>query len=287
MKNKHLIIKLFSELVVVLVIIVCILNKSTSMEYAPVEDLSKSEKIIHNTYSNPERVNTLVTTKSSISTKHKNKKKKLKVYTRYTTTRVNVRVKPNTNSKVVKVLDFDSKVRCSNYNKNWSVIQINNKEYYIYKKFLSKTRTNHKTYNIPIGNGWKSWMPYTSITSRSSNQLELQINYAYTGNYGIRMINNRYCVALGSYFKCEIGQYFTLILQNDTAIPCIMSDSKSDKHTDSTRIFTRSNGCMSEFIVDSYYLNKNAKSTGNISDTNKSWCSPVKKVIIYDYNVLE
>lgn len=235
----------------------------------PSNDLLEDDEIIHDEIIHDEKL-----------------KESIKTSVRYTTSRVNVRLKPSTNSKVVDILEFNSKIECYKYNNNWLVIIIDNNQYYISKKYTSKTEMIKKSYDVPSNSGWKSWMPYTAITSETSSQKKLQDYYAYTGNYGIRMINNRFCVALGSYFNCPIGQYLTLVLKNGTEIPCVMSDSKADKDTDSSNIFTKFNGCMSEFIVSSS-LNKDAKKSGNISSVNKSWDSPVVKVIIYDYNVLE
>lgn len=127
----------------------------------------------------------------------------------------------------------------------------------------------------------ETWMPYTAITSRGSKQYKLQ-QIAYTGDYGIRMVNGRYCVALGSHFGCEIGQYFDLILANDEVIPCIMGDVKSNKHTDSANIVTISTNCLSEFIVDRQALNRNAKRDGDISSCCKEWESTVKQIKVYE-----
>jgi hypothetical protein len=64
-----------------------------------------------------------------------------------------------------------------------------------------------------------------------------------------------------------------------------MGDLKADKDTDSSNIFT-SNGCCSEFIVDSATLHSTAKLTGNISDLNEDWNSPVIKIKVYSNNIL-
>lgn len=96
------------------------------------------------------------------------------------------------------------------------------------------------------------------------------------------MVNGRYCVALGSHFGCEIGQYFDLILANDEVIPCIMSDQKANKHTDSANIVTISTNCLSEFIVDRQALNRNAKRDGDISSCCPELESTVKKIKVYE-----
>ena len=135
-------------------------------------------------------------------------------------------------------------------------------------------------------NGFKSYMSYRAICLNGSNELYLQRNYAITDENGLRTINNRYCVAMGTYFNLSIGQYFDLVLANGTVIPCIMSDTKSDKHTDSNNVYTVHSNCCSEFIVDTNYLSQNVKNRGNISYVFEEWNSPVVSVIAYEKNIL-
>ena len=123
------------------------------------------------------------------------------------------------------------------------------------------------------------------ITLAGSEQKILQDEYAYTGKYGIRQINGRYCVAVGSHFTTKIGQYFDLILENGEVIPCILADQKADCDTDSDNIFTGHNGCATEFIVDADVLNYYAKRDGDISSCCEEWDSPVETIKIYQKTV--
>ena len=125
-------------------------------------------------------------------------------------------------------------------------------------------------------------MSYKAITSKSSLQYKLQ-NIAYTGNYGIRQVNGRYCIAIGSYFTTDIGLYIDLILENGEIIPCILGDCKDDKHTDSQHILTY-DGSLAEFIVDTAFLNSDAKLHGDISKCDE-WDSTIVGVKIYDERV--
>ena len=168
----------------------------------------------------------------------------------------------------------------SKYNENWLEIKYCDKTAYMHKDYVSNVKPKYRDYDVPSNKGFKSYMHYGAITSTSSKQYILQ-KKAYTGKYGIRQVNGRYCVAIGSYFNSRIGMMFDLILENGAVIPCIMADQKSDKHTDSSNIITTHNGCLSEFIVDVYALDKDAKKHGDISYCNDKWKSPVKKVRVY------
>lgn len=135
--------------------------------------------------------------------------------------------------------------------------------------------------DVPDYSGFKSFMGH-NVFGASSNQYALQ-QVAYTDEKtGLRMINNRYIVAVGSGCNTYIGQYFDLVLKNGTVIPCVMGDQKANCHTDSTNLITIHNNCCSEFIVDMSTLDDTVMYRGDVSFMYKSWESPVDKIITYD-----
>lgn len=148
---------------------------------------------------------------------------------------------------------------------------------------------SYKIYELPEYSsyrGFKSYEPYTAITATGSPQYKLQ-QYADTNEYGLREVDGRICVALGSYFDIKIGQYFDLILENGTVIKCILGDEKADCDTDSSyHIYTTSCNCCSEFLVSTRYLYRKAKQMGDISYIHENWKSPVEKVKVYENNFL-
>lgn len=149
-----------------------------------------------------------------------------------------------------------------------------------------ENNVEYKSYSIPSNSGFKSYMSYKALTSKSSPQYKLQSSYAYTGNHGIRQVNGRYCIAIGTFSNAKVGSYVDLVLENGTIIPCIVGDFKAPVHTDSSNIVTLHNGCVSEFIVDMNSLHSTAKRMGNISYCEESWKSPVKTIVVYSTNVL-
>ena len=206
-------------------------------------------------------------------------------YKGWTTTNVNVRKEPNTDSEVLDVLNFNKKLIFTNFNEDWVKIEFGDGEAFVSKKYVSLEKCPSKKYSVPSYSGYKSWMDYQMITLAGSEQKILQDEYAYTGKYGIRQINGRYCVAVGSHFTTKIGQYFDLILENGEVIPCILADQKADCDTDSDNIFTGHNGCATEFIVDADVLNYYAKRDGDISSCCEEWNSPVETIKIYQKTV--
>ena len=144
-------------------------------------------------------------------------------------------------------------------------------------------------YDIPKYEGFKSWMSYKAITNKSSKQYKLQ-QIASTGYAGIRTVNNRYCVAIGTAFDASIGTYIDLILEDGFVIPCIVADIKSPKHTDANNVFTitgktKKTICCTEFVIDPDKLNLDAMESGNISDCNELWTECVRAIVVYDKNV--
>ena len=205
-------------------------------------------------------------------------------YTGYLTSNINVRSEPSTDSEILEVYPFNQKIQYQKYNDEWVEIQYKSGIAYVCSEYISDEQLDYIEYIAPTTSGFKSYMSYTAITSKSSPQYKLQQS-TYTGVYGIRQYGNRYCVAIGTAFNADVGTYFDLILTNGTIIPCIVADIKADEHTDSNNMITIANGCLTEFIVDSSALNKNAKSMGDISYCNEDWNSRVEKIRVYDKNV--
>lgn len=141
-------------------------------------------------------------------------------------------------------------------------------------------------YQVPSNRGFKSYMSYRAITSKCSLQYKLQ-SIAYTGEFGIRQIDGRFCVAIGTFSNATVGTYIDLILENETIIPCVVGDFKADIHTDSTNKITSHNGCVSEFLIDKTALYSTVKKTGDISYCKEEWKSPVKIIKVYEKNVFD
>lgn len=214
---------------------------------------------------------------------------------------VDIVSEPSESSEVVGSLTFNEKIDYTIYNGDWYKVEnleltgyvpassVLNEDtgYTSYEQYVLDKIVGYTEYDVPSTSGFKSYMDYRAITSTSSRQYKLQNRYAETGDYGIRMVDRRYCVAIGSRFTSDIGQYFDLILENGTVIPCVLADQKANAHTDSTNVVTMHNGCMSEFVVDSNSLNDCAEKHGDMSRCNNDWGSPVKTVKVYNKNVFD
>ena len=129
--------------------------------------------------------------------------------------------------------------------------------------------SEYELYDTPDNCHFKSFMDYRTITDKTSKQFDMQNNEAYTDvNTGLRMVNDRYCIAVGSFYTKTIGKKIDVVLENGTIIPCIFAEAKSDEHTDKLTHRQNSNGSVIEFIVDTPLLDNRVIHTGNIESVD-------------------
>lgn len=193
---------------------------------------------------------------------------------------VNIRKQPTTDSEIIGHVGFNDKILVTTLEGSWYCVKLDDGIGYINKKYVSDKRMDYVEFSVPYAEN-KTWMPHTTITNKSSKQYKLQ-KLATTGKYGIRTVDDRYCVALGSHFGCEIGQYFDLVLANGTVISCVMGDAKKDINTDAANIITVDSNCLSEFVVDRHSLKYEAVRDGDISSCCEEWESHVVKIRVYE-----
>ena len=203
----------------------------------------------------------------------------------WTTTTLNVREEPNTDSNILDTLPFNTYIKYYEYNDEWAEIAFDDGQAYISRDYVSDEECEFVMYDIPKTRGFKSYMPYTAITNKKSKQYKLQ-QIASTEAYGIRVVDSRYLVAIGTAFNAEVGTYIDLILEDGFVIPCIVGDVKSPRHTDSSNMITMHNGCVSEFIIDSKALHKSIKKSGDVSSCNENWNGCVRAIVVYDKSAL-
>ena len=130
------------------------------------------------------------------------------------------------------------------------------------------TNVSAKEYYVPdIDSDFKSYMDYRCITDTRSDQYKLQRD-AFTDDNGLRMIDDYYCVALGTYYSDTIGDCFLITLDTGESFKVIVGDIKDDRHTDKSNRYCdmgNGKGNIVEFIVDTRYLDDYARRMGTIS----------------------
>lgn len=115
-----------------------------------------------------------------------------------------------------------------------------------------------------VASNFKAYMDYKAITTPTSKQYKLQQSVnTYTDSQGLRRYNDLYMVAVGTYYTKEVGTLLKVTLDSGNVLNCIVGDIKSDIHTDDLN--QHRNGNIVEFIVDTPFLENEARVMGDIS----------------------
>ena len=203
---------------------------------------------------------------------------------KYAKTTVNIRAKPNTNSKIVGKLYWNDKVQViKKVNKKWYLVKYKKKNRYVCAKYLKKKRNKYRTYQSPSSNTFKSYEDANCITdSTKLAQGRLKKKY-HLDKSGVWMVGDRYCIAVGSYYTKKIGVKINLVLSHNGrkhTLKCITADSKADKDTINNHRIHK-DGSVAEFVVSIRNLPKIAKQMGDISYANKKFHGTIEKIKVY------
>lgn len=154
----------------------------------------------------------------------------------------------------------------------------------------------------PAGSGeFKSWMPYQTITSKTSNQYKLQNNpQTYTNQDGIRCYNyNDYeipMIAVGTGVTSEVGKIIQVVFKRENgdleAMHFVTGDIKADKDTDEATHTTHNNDrSVIEFLIDKETLKNNqplAKDMGDLSylkSENYDFSGSIESLTVFEGKV--
>lgn len=103
-------------------------------------------------------------------------------------------------------------------------------------------QTHHVSYEIPeLGEEYLTYMPYTAITAKNTPHYKLQ-QLASTNSEGYRTYQDAICVALASSFGTKIGTLYDITFVDGKKLRAILSDNKSDKHTDKNKQYRDATG---------------------------------------------
>lgn len=117
--------------------------------------------------------------------------------------------------------------------------------------------------NYTSNSGFKTYMDYRTLTSRSSTQYALQQDATTDLDTGIRMYDGFYMIALGTYYAQSAGERFHITLTSGVEFDAITGDIKADVHTD--ELHQHCNGNIVEFIVDTNVISNKCRTMGDMS----------------------
>ena len=128
-----------------------------------------------------------------------------------------------------------------------------------------KTKTLLKMGLPSVSGKTKTFAYYTAVTARSSPQYKLLNSNKCTTDKetGIRMVDDCYCVALGSYYGTKIGTKYKITFSNGNTIKVILCDQKANRHTDSKHQYAVNNKDIVEFYVQRNMMPRAIRGRGN------------------------
>lgn len=141
------------------------------------------------------------------------------------------------------------------------------------------------------GHSWKPYTRYTSYNIPSSAQYKLQKIARTDERTGIRVVtdtegNERYCVALGTYWAGghpqHIGRCVDVYMANGSLLRCVLADVKKQEHSKNGENKFGGHNEMLEFIVDDKVLPQAAKVCGNVSKVAPEFEGEVKEIVVFD-----
>ena len=135
--------------------------------------------------------------------------------------------------------------------------------------------------DVPSNNSFKSYMDADTITSRNTDQYKLKDKYIIDEQTGIWTVDERYCIAVGSYYTKSIGTYIDVVMENGSTLHCILGECKRNRDTDYTNR-QNSNGSVVEFIVNTSSMPSMVRKMGNCSYACEEMKGEIKSIIVYD-----
>ena len=135
--------------------------------------------------------------------------------------------------------------------------------------------------DVPSNNSFKSYMDADTITSRNTDQYKLKAKYIIDEQTGIWTVDERYCIAVGSYYTQSIGTYIDVVMENGSTVNCILGECKRNRDTDYTNR-QNPNGSVVEFIVNTSSMPSMVRKMGNCSYACEEMKGEIKSLIVYD-----
>ena len=145
--------------------------------------------------------------------------------------------------------------------------------------FFGVTVQAETTYDVPSNSDFKSYMDYGTITNKKSKQYKLQ-QLSVTDANGLRVYDNRYCIALGNGFNIKVGDYVDVYI-GEALIECVVGDVKQNIHTSADNMQVTHNGNVVEFIVEKDCLDNHVAKSGDISNID-GFEGNVDTIVVHD-----
>lgn len=130
------------------------------------------------------------------------------------------------------------------------------------EEFVPNSDCNCKSYNY-------TYMDWKKVTCRSSLQYWVlnDVNAWTNEMTGIRMVNDRICIAVGQGYGFIPGDMIDVYLTSGAVIECIIGDMKATNDCDITEKYQATDGSVVEIIIDDDYFNSTSQYPDELSGT--------------------
>lgn len=134
----------------------------------------------------------------------------------------------------------------------------------------------------------KTYAYYKAVTVKSSPAYAVLNSGTYKGKKyntytdektGIRMVDDCYCAALGTFYGTEKGTKYKITLSTGRSFKIILCDTKSNRHTDKNHQYARRNKDIVEFYVERGKIPKNVRGNYNALDQFKGSITKIEKIV--------
>lgn len=139
-----------------------------------------------------------------------------------------------------------------------------------------------------VSGACKTYAYYTAVTLKSSPAYAVLNSGSYNGvdfetytdpETGIRMVDDCYCAALGSYYGKTMGVKYRITLSTGKQFKIILCDQKSDRHTDSNHQYAVRNQDVVEFYVEKSQIPNNIRGSYNNLDQFNGDIVSIEKIL--------
>lgn len=152
-------------------------------------------------------------------------------------------------------------------------------------------KPTYKLVNMPlpsVSGRCKTYAYYKAVTVKSSPAYAVlnsgrangRTYKTYTDEKtGIRMVDDCYCAALGTFYGKEKGVKYKITLSTGKSFKIILCDSKADRHTDSKNQYAVRNKDVVEFYVEKGKIPKNVRGNYDVLDQFHGDIVKIEKIV--------
>lgn len=152
-------------------------------------------------------------------------------------------------------------------------------------------KPTYKLVNMPlpkVSGRCKTYAYYKAVTNKKSPAYAVLNSGKVRGKKvetytdpetGIRMVDDCYCAALGTFYGKQKGVKYQITLSTGKTFKIILCDSKANRHTDSNNQYAVRNKDVVEFYVEKAKIPKKVRGNYDVLDQFKGDIVKIEKIV--------